>query len=145
MWKCKRLTELSAMELYQIYKARVEVFVVEQVCPYSEVDEDDLECLHIFKEQDGKVVAYARLMTRADCFQIGRVLVVKECRKQGLARELVTETIRKAREMNPKFPVYAQAEAYLIEFYQSFGFEVTSEIYSKDDQPHIDMELPRSC
>lgn len=145
MWNCKSLAELTPVELYRIYKARVEVFVVEQVCPYSEVDEDDLECLHIFKEQDGKVVAYARLMTRTDCFQIGRVLVVKECRKQGLAKELVNKAIHEARKMNPKFPVYAQAEAYLIEFYQSFGFEVTSEIYLKDDQPHIDMELPGSC
>ncbi len=142
MWNCKTLSELTPVELYRIYMARVDVFVVEQDCPYSEVDTDDLECLHIFKEKDGKVIAYARLMTRENKFQIGRVLVDKDFRNQGLARELVKRTLQEAHKINPKFSVYAQAEAYLIEFYQSFGFEITSDTYLKDDIPHIDMELP---
>ena len=56
----KAFAELSPAELHAIYTARVAVFVVEQACPYQEVDAQDLTALHIFAEQNGKVIAYCR-------------------------------------------------------------------------------------
>ncbi|MGY3725495.1 ElaA protein [Granulicatella balaenopterae] len=143
MWKCKSLAELTSVELYRIYKARVNVFVVEQTCPYPEVDESDLDCLHIFQEQDGRVIAYARLIRTKKRFKIGRVLVNEAYRGHGLARELVQFVLDKASEIDASLPVYAQAQAYLVEFYQSFGFDITSEVYLEDEIPHVDMELIR--
>ena len=40
----KAFAELSPAELHAIYTARVAVFVVEQACPYQEVDAQDLTC-----------------------------------------------------------------------------------------------------
>ena len=42
----KPFAELTTAELHAIYTARVTVFVVEQACPYQEVDAQDLTALH---------------------------------------------------------------------------------------------------
>ena len=40
----KHFSELSAEELFEIYKLRVSVFIVEQSCPYQDID---LSLIHI--------------------------------------------------------------------------------------------------
>ena len=64
----KAFAELSPAELHAIYTARVAVFVVEQACPYQEVDAQDPAALHIFAEQNGKVIAYCRLIPHGACW-----------------------------------------------------------------------------
>jgi len=50
VWKVKTFDELSTTELYQILKARNEVFVVEQNCPYLDTDGTDEIALHLWAE-----------------------------------------------------------------------------------------------
>ena len=135
----KSFAELTTEELFEIYRARVAVFVVEQDCPYLEVDELDKESLHIFKQADGKVVAYCRLYPKGEMMALGRVLVSQDYRKHKLGRELVQTALEVTAERYPDKAIYAQAQAYLENFYQSFGFEPTSEVYLEDDIPHVDM------
>lgn len=40
-WQLKPFTELTTIQLYQLLKLRVDVFVVEQKCPYPELDDKD--------------------------------------------------------------------------------------------------------
>ena len=47
-WECKRFADLSPEELYRLLQLRVDVFVVEQRCPYPELDGKDPEALHVF-------------------------------------------------------------------------------------------------
>ena len=89
MWNYMAFEELSALELQRIYKVRVAVFVVEQNCPYPEVDDVDLISTHIFKEENNELSAYMRVFPKEDIIHIGRVLVAKTHRKSGLGRELV--------------------------------------------------------
>ena len=56
----KRFNELTTTELYEILRARAEVFVVEQNCVYQDLDDMDYNSLHIFLEEEGKVKAYLR-------------------------------------------------------------------------------------
>ena len=50
----KHFSELSRDELFDIYKLRVSVFVVEQQCPYQEVDDGDRSAYHVFmKDEEG--------------------------------------------------------------------------------------------
>ena len=42
-WKVRSFAELSTHELHDILRLRVDVFVVEQQCPYAEVDGQDDE------------------------------------------------------------------------------------------------------
>ncbi len=83
-WKIKSFDQLSLTELYLILQARVQVFVVEQNCPYPEVDGIDPNCTHLFKREGDRIVAYARLIPQGvlyDEASIGRILVAESYRK----------------------------------------------------------------
>ena len=58
----KTFQELTLHELYSILKLRVDVFVVEQNCPYPEVDGADLFSVHFFHKEKEEVVAYLRVI-----------------------------------------------------------------------------------
>ena len=76
--EAKFFSELTTRELYEILKARAEIFVVEQNCVYQDLDDKDYESLHVFYEEDGKVAAYLRAFYRDDgIVQIGRVLTLQ--------------------------------------------------------------------
>ena len=142
MWNYIAFDELNALELQRIYKVRVAVFVVEQNCPYPEVDDVDLISTHIFKEENNEVSAYMRVIPKEDIIHIGRVLVAQSHRKSGLGRELVARGLEYIETIYPGMAIYAQAQAHLEDFYGSFGFETVSEIYLEDNIPHIDMVIP---
>ncbi|HGC6400974.1 TPA: GNAT family N-acetyltransferase [Streptococcus agalactiae] len=141
MWNVKTFDNLTTHELFQIYKLRVSVFVVEQDCPYQEVDDKDLICLYGMNWVDGQLAAYYRLIPEDDKVHLGRVIVNPDFRKKGLGNQLVEHAIKFSEANYPNKPIYAQAQAYLQDFYQSFGFQPVSEIYLEDNIPHLDMVL----
>lgn len=138
-WQAKNFGHLSAQELFEIYKLRTAVFVVEQNCPYQEVDDKDLQAVHFFAKNAKNLTAYCRLIPIDDGVHIGRVLVNKNARGTGLARELIQKALNYCRTSFPNQPIHAQAQSYLQNFYESFGFQVMSEVYLEDGIPHLDM------
>ncbi len=140
--KIKYFNELTTNELYEILKARAEVFVVEQHCAYQDVDNKDYECLHVFYEQEGKVLAYLRAYRIQDdknSIQIGRVLTLE--RGTGLGRKILVEAIREiCTIINPK-RLCMEAQTYAVGFYEKEGFKVCSEEFLEDGIPHVEMEL----
>lgn len=77
-FQLKTFNELTTTELYNILKERTDVFVVEQNCPYPEVDGKDLQSYHLFKEENGEIIAYLRILPPGVSYpelSIGRVLV----------------------------------------------------------------------
>lgn len=142
VWKIKRFDELTTVELYKILKIRGEVFVVEQTCPYLDTDGKDEKCWHLYAEEKGQMIAYARILAKGLSYEemsIGRVLVKAEYRKKGLARELVQRAMGFITDTLGETKIKIGAQAYLTEFYKSLGFEPVSEIYLEDEIPHIDM------
>ncbi|MBW3112469.1 GNAT family N-acetyltransferase [Bacillus sp. MCCB 382] len=143
-WKVKSFTDLSTHELYELLQVRTEVFVVEQECAYLEVDGKDLHSYHLYREENGEVVAYARLLPAGVSYEqpsIGRVLVKEGYRGKGLANELVKRGLAFIHEEWGQQQVKIQAQEYLREFYGSFGFRAITETYLDDGIPHIDMIL----
>lgn len=138
-WHTKPFLDLTPLEIHAIYKARTDIFVVEQNCPYPEVDDDDLLAQHLFLEKSGALLAYCRLIETEEFVKLGRVLVTAEHRNLGLGRELITRALTKSAQLFPEKPIYAQAQAHLEDFYASFGFRIISEPYLEDGIPHIDM------
>lgn len=140
MWHLKTFDQLSTNELFSLLKERVAVFVVEQECPYPEIDDLDKEALHLFKlDNQGQVLAYCRLIPTASQVKLGRVLVSQAARKSGLGKELVAQALTVCQDKFPELPVFAQAQTYLQDFYASFGFRAISQAYLEDNIPHIDM------
>lgn len=145
-WKIKSFNELSTHELYEILNIRTQVFVVEQECPYLEVDGKDVHAHHLYKEENGEVVAYARLLPAGVSYNepsIGRVLVKEGHRRKGFASELMKRGLAFIRDEWGEQPVKIQAQEYLREFYGSFGFRAITETYLDDGIPHIDMILEK--
>lgn len=145
-YSLKAFEQLTTTELYQILKERTAVFVVEQNCPYLEVDGKDEQSYHLFKEQDGEIIGYLRILPPGVNYKeasVGRVLVKKEYRSEGLARELMHKALQFIHEELHEMTVKIQAQEYLQKFYSSLGFEAISEVYLEDHIPHIDMLLKK--
>lgn len=141
-WKLKTFEELTNQELYTILKERTQVFVVEQNCPYLEVDGKDPASYHLFKEDNGELVAYLRIVPAGVSYpeaSLGRVLVKKEYRGQGYAQELIKKALDTIQTKLKESTVKIQAQEYLLPFYGSFGFTPVSEVYLEDNIPHVDM------
>lgn len=141
-WQMKSFEQLTIAELYEILKIRCEVFVVEQNCAYQDCDGRDDKAFHLFGRQDGKVIAYLRIFDKGIVFEqsaIGRVLVDKAHRGNGLAGELMRTAIRFVEQKLGHKEIKIEAQAYLTEFYGGLGFVATSEVYLEDNIPHIEM------
>lgn len=137
----RRLNELSSKALYKIIKLRIDVFVVEQACPYEECDNKDLESVHIYLEDKEDLVAYLRVLPPGVSYEessIGRVLVNKRYRDEGFGRQIMTEGINYCKN-NFQGDIKISGQAYLENFYMSLGFKTVSDVYLEDNIPHIDM------
>ena len=145
-WNVKKFDELTNLELYNLLKERTLVFVVEQNCPYLEVDGKDPFSYHLFKEDQGEIVAYLRILPAGVSYQeasIGRVFVKKEYRGSGMAGELLKRGLDFIESELKETTVKIQAQDYLRKFYSSFGFQPISDTYLEDNIPHVDMLLQR--
>lgn len=144
MWQFKHFQDLSAMDFHQILTERTKIFVVEQGCAYQEVDDIDLRAIHLVKRQKNSIKAYARIYKENNEMKIGRVLVPEEFRNEGHGKELLKVALDYVKCHHPNNNISIQAEAYLKDFYESFGFEVTSELYYDYDIGHYDMQLTQN-
>ncbi|MBQ8343146.1 MAG: GNAT family N-acetyltransferase [Clostridia bacterium] len=136
----KKFDELTAAELYEILRVRAEVFVVEQNCVYQDLDGVDLEAYHVFLRENGKIVAYLRVVDkgkRLDEVSIGRVISLK--RRQGVGGELMRLGLAVAKEKFGARVVKVGAQVYAKPFYESVGFTQISGEYIEDGIPHIYM------
>ena len=138
----KPFDQLSLDELYEILQVRVAVFVVEQTCPYQEIDGKDPKCHHLFFREHGKIKAYLRVVPPGVSYSeasIGRVLTTT--RGGGYGKKLMQEGIRLAQKLYPADGLRIGAQVYAKGFYEQLGFRQSSEEYLEDDIPHIEMLL----
>ena len=136
----KRFEELTVEELYELVKLRVKVFVVEQNCPYQDLDGIDKGAYHVYLKEGDEIVAYLRVIDkdkRLDEVSIGRVISLK--RRQGLGTKLMQEGIRVAKEKFGATKIKIGAQLYAKPFYEGCGFKQISGEYLEDGIPHIYM------
>ena len=142
-WQALPYQQLSRDQLYAILNARVAVFVVEQDCPYQDVDGLDPAGIHVIGSlSDGQVLAYARVLPPGKRFaepSIGRVLTTGVGRGRGLGRELMERSLTVAGEYFPGQAIRISAQQYLVAFYTSLGFETVRGPYPEDGIPHLEM------
>ena len=138
----KHFYELSHDELYDILQLRSEIFVVEQVCVYNDLDGLDKVAVHLFMKKEGKIVACSRLLqpgTRFPEFSIGRVVVKHSERHKGLGNALMEQAIKYMTEEWKARRIKISAQKYLQKFYENLGFQVVTEEYFEDGIPHVGM------
>jgi ElaA protein len=135
--------ELTPAELYGIMRLRVDVFVVEQACPYPELDGRDTEptTVHLWHEAaDGTVLSTIRVLENGVDRAIGRVATAEAARGQGLSAQLV----RRGIELCGGRTIEIGAQAYLEAWYERFGFRRSGPDYLDDGILHLPMRLAGS-
>lgn len=143
-WVIKKFDELTPQELYAILQLRNEVFVVEQNCVFQDADNKDQRSYHLMGWQNEKLAAYTRLVPPGVAYDkpsIGRVVTSPSVRGSGAGKELMKISIEKTKQLFGDIPILIGAQLYLKKFYESLGFQQSSEIYLEDGIEHIEMIL----
>jgi ElaA protein len=144
-WILRKFEDLLPHELYAIMQLRNEVFVVEQNCVYQDADNKDQHSCHFMcLSDDGKLVAYTRLLPPGLAFteaSIGRVVTSPSARGSGIGRILMEKSIEQVLKLFGNNPIKIGAQLYLLKFYLSLGFQQTSDIYLEDNIEHVEMIL----
>ena len=136
----KTFQELSVDELYEALQIRAAVFVVEQNCPYQDLDDVDKHAYHVFLRENGETLGYLRVVDkgkRLEEVSLGRVISLK--RRQGIGGKLMRAGIAVAKEKFHADKVMVGAQKYAVPFYESVGFRVISDEYLEDGIPHVYM------
>lgn len=144
-WRELPFDALRPIELHDLLRLRVNIFVVEQRCAYAEIDGQDPTALHLLgAEAEGRLVAYARVLPPGHDGKphIGRVVVEEGHRGAGIGRVLMERAIAACTRLHGVMPIVVQAQATLLDFYRSLGFVPISGEYLWDGIPHVDMERP---
>ncbi len=142
--KIKTFDELTTRELYELLRLRAEVFVVEQDCPYQDLDGKDYNSVHLFYENDkGEVMACVRAFEMNEgTVQLGRV--VTRYHGMGLGGKLLAAGVEMIKDRFGTKQIYIEAQAYAIGYYAREGFKVSSDEFLEDGIPHVRMLLDLS-
>ena len=144
-WVLKKYKDLTLDEFHSILQLRIDVFVVEQDCPYPELDGKDKQAYHFFAFAEGnptQIIAYTRIFKPGNYYNeaaIGRVVVHSDHRKEGLGVQLMKRSIDQIESMFQTKKIKIGAQTYLQKFYESLGFKKIGKDYIEDGIPHIHM------
>ncbi|MBC7409069.1 MAG: GNAT family N-acetyltransferase [Arcicella sp.] len=141
-WYHKHFKNLTTTELYQILQLRNEVFIVEQNCPFQDLDDKDFKCYHLigFDTNSQKVMAYTRIVPAGisyDEASIGRVVTSPLARRKGIGKQLMKNSIELLEELYGGISIKIGAQLYLKKYYESFDFQQIEEVYLEDGIEHI--------
>ena len=138
-----RLSELAPATLYALLRLRVDVFVVEQQCPYPELDGRDGEpgTEHLWLDDEAGPTSYLRLLVDPErTWRIGRVCTRGDARGRGLAAILLAAALERVGHE----AVVLDAQSHLAQWYARFGFDVVGPQFLEDGIPHVPMRRAAS-
>jgi ElaA protein len=132
---------LTTHELYEILRARADIFVGEEKILYPDADGLDYGSIHVFSlDADGKVTSYLRMFPKEDepgTVHIGRVLT--RVHGKGLGRQLLEAAFRAADEVMQAKEIYVEAQKHAEGFYRAVGFQTTSGDFMEAGVVHVQM------
>ncbi|MCF4122672.1 GNAT family N-acetyltransferase [Antribacter sp. KLBMP9083] len=133
--------ELAPVTAYRMWQLRERVFVVEQQCPYPDLDGRDVEpaTRHVVLLDGGAVVGCARVLDDRDVWRVGRVVLDPSVRGRGLADDVM----RAALGLTGDRDVVLDAQSPLAGWYAKHGFEADGDEFLEDGIPHTPMRLRR--
>lgn len=142
------LDELGPLDVHELYKLRVDVFVEEQQCPYAEIDFIDADPLtrHVLAYDGTTLIGCARFFPSTfqgqDVVQFGRFVITPDYRGGNDGRALFETTIRAMSRAFKNRPMFLNAQEPLVPCYQHFGFEPVGSLFDDRGVPHQPMLRP---
>jgi ElaA protein len=143
-WRLAPFDDLTGRQVHDLLRLRQAVFVVEQNCPFAEIDGRDPLARHLMGSRDGALLACARLLpaTAGKPRAIGRVATAPDARGQGLGRAVMVEAMRILLAEDAAAPIALSAQAHLVaRLYAPLGFAIVGAPYEEDGIAHVDMRL----
>ncbi|QBR84626.1 GNAT family N-acetyltransferase [Legionella israelensis] len=136
--------QLDLQMLYDILAMRNRVFIVEQNCPYQDIDYEDQSALHLLIHDKDPLIAYARVFINETekKASFGRVLTAPSHRGKKISKQLLQFLMNYFNKHCPSYDISISAQYYLLDFYRSFGFIEQGKSYDLDGIQHVDMVKP---
>jgi len=133
--------DLPPKTAYALWRLRQDVFIVEQDCPYPDLDGRDLEpgTRHVVLSDGDQLAGTARILDDGDVWRIGRVVLAPSHRGKGLADVIMTAAVEALTDRD----VVLDAQTPLAGWYTKFGFVKDGEEFLEDGIPHTPMRLKR--
>jgi ElaA protein len=141
-WNIDAFNDLEVSNYHHIMALRSSIFVVEQNCPYQDIDDKDLTAFHVYGKLGQQVIAVCRILPAGISYSeisIGRVAVSMEYRGTNVANDLMHQTLYFIENKWGTQDIRISAQHHLTSFYSRFDFIQVSEIYLEDDIPHVEM------
>ena len=135
----KSFNELTLSELYEIMKGRQDIFTLEKGMRCADLDGRDYIALHCVLKENGKLIAYLRILEEADSLRLGRVITLTHGRGHG--KILMENVLRKLQALYPKSKITVHSQYDAVGFYEKCGFTVTSPEFVEAGVRHFEMEL----
>lgn len=148
LWYLKSFNQLTNLELYKIIQLRIDVFVVEQDCSYSELDNKDLDqnALHLFAKDSDEISCYLRILPPGCSYpdepSLGRVVSHQRQRGTGIGHALLERANQALDELWPTLSSHISAQSHLVGYYNQHGFSEFGTEYLEDGIPHLAMRRP---
>ncbi len=149
-WQFARFDDLPMRDWYTVSTARIDVFIMEQNCPFQDHDGADLVSWHLLGWVDNKgereLATYCRLVDPGVKYpepSIGRVVTTRAYRRHGFGKILMKEALARHDALYPNQANKIGAQQRLEKFYGELGFIVSSGMYIEDGIPHV--EMVRAC
>ena len=134
----KKFEDLTVSELYEIVRARQEIFLMEQRIVCRDFDGVDYDALHCFLWENDKVVAYMRAFMEGGERHLGRFLTIRH--GEGLGRRLMESALPVIREHFGCEEVSFHAQKHAEGFYLKLGFKTVSDVFMEEGIPHVLMK-----
>jgi len=142
-WSIIHFDDLSVNQLFDILQLRNQIFIVEQDCPYLDIDDKDRKSFHVMGyNMQGQLVATSRVLPPGVSYpevSIGRVAVSVQARGTGIGHELNHKSVEFIFEYYGKVAIRLSAQKHLSKFYSKHSFKVVSDPYDEDGIPHVEM------
>lgn len=136
----KHFSELTPAELYEILRARAEIFLLEQGIVEQDLDGIDYDCLHCFLWEDGRAVGTLRAFytdKEKTKVKIGRVVTLTHGKGHG--KLLMEGSLNAIKQQLPYKTLYVHAQTRAAGYYAKFGFSPVGKEFDEAGIPHIEM------
>lgn len=144
----KHYNEVSKDEFHDMIALRIEVFVIEQDCPYQELDGLDKDAYHLLLKMEHpqaereEIIGTVRILKAGVNYAevaIGRVVSSARHRGKGLGHRMMEAAMNFIKEEMGPQDIRLSAQSHLCPFYELHGFVATGKNYLEDGIPHSEM------
>ena len=138
----KKFDELTINELFDVARARMNIFAIEQNIKEEDLDDRDKFAYHVMLWEDKELLAYCRILPKGLMFEeiaLSRVITVKEHRGKNYGAYVVDKALNFIDSVLEEKRVKISAQEQAIGFYEKHGFVRNGEIYVEAGIRHTKM------